>query len=158
MTQPDRHFLTAHPAHFLALGFGAGLARKGPGTWGTLVAFPVFLVLSWLPSPLYWALVGLAWLAGVWLCAVAGQALGAHDHGSIVWDEIAAFLWVLPFAGPAWWSYLLAFGLFRLFDIWKPFPIAWLDARVGGGFGVMLDDILAALYAIAVLVAVQAWL
>jgi phosphatidylglycerophosphatase A len=147
----------AHPAHFFALGFGAGLAGRAPGTWGTLVAFPIYYCLSFLSATAYWLLAGAALLAGVWFCAVAGRALGVHDHGSIVWDEVAAFLLVLPFAPPMWWGYILAFGLFRLFDIWKPFPIGWLDAHVDGGLGVMLDDVLAAGYALAVMLLVRAW-
>ncbi len=155
--QPDLHFLLARPAHFLALGFGAGLAGKAPGTWGTLAAFPVYFAMVLLPASVYWALAALFALAGVWICDVTGKALGVPDHGGIVWDEIAAFLLVLPFAPAIWWGYLLAFALFRCFDIWKPFPIGWLDANVKGGLGVMLDDLLAAGYAIVVLLGVTSW-
>jgi phosphatidylglycerophosphatase A len=84
--------------------------------------------------------------------------LGVHDHGGIVWDEVVAFLLVLPFADPSAWGYAIAFVLFRVFDIWKPFPIAWFDARIGGGFGVMLDDVLAAVYAVGVLYGLNLWL
>lgn len=156
--KPDLEFLRAHPAHFLAFGFGTGLSPKGPGTMGTLVAFPIFFAVQALPAELYWLLVICFLLAGIWLCERAGKALGVHDHGGIVWDEIAAFLIVLPFAPASWWGYLLAFGFFRLFDIWKPFPIAWLDARIHGGFGVMLDDVLAALYSVVCLLGVSLWL
>lgn len=152
---PDRRFLLAHPAHFLALGLGAGLASKAPGTVGTLVAFPLYFALA--AAPLYWLWVTLFLALGVWACARTGQALGEHDHGGMVWDEIAAFLLVLPFAPATWWGYALAFALFRLFDIWKPFPIGWLDARVRGGVGVMLDDVLAAGYTILCLVGVARW-
>jgi len=155
-TTPTFTFLLAHPAHFLALGFGAGLSPKAPGTIGTLVGFPLFWLLA--DSPLYWAWVGLFLVVGVWACEVTGRALGVHDHGGLVWDEVAAFLMVLPFAPPTWWGYALAFALFRLFDIWKPYPIGWLDARVPGGFGVMLDDVLAAVYVILVLLAVARWM
>ncbi len=153
---PDRRFLLAHPAHFLALGFGAGLAPTAPGTVGTLVAFPLYFALA--SAPLYWLWVALFLALGVWACARTGQALGEHDHGGMVWDEIAAFLLVLPFAPATWWGYALAFALFRLFDVWKPFPIGWLDARVRGGLGVMLDDVLAAGYAILCLLGVARWL
>lgn len=153
---PDRRFLLSHPAHFLALGFGAGLSPKAPGTVGTLVAFPLFWLL--LESPLYWVWVALFLVVGVWACGVAGRALGVHDHGGIVWDEVAAFLMVLPFAPPSLMGFALAFALFRLFDIWKPFPIGWLDARMKGGLGVMLDDVLAAGYSIACLMGVAAWM
>lgn len=157
-TNPDWRFLRAHPAHFLAFGFGAGLARKAPGTWGSLVAIPLyFLALSWGPV-MYWTVVALALVVGVWLCGRTGAALGVHDHGGIVWDEIAAMLLVLPYAPPTWWGYVLAFALFRLFDIWKPFPIAWCDARLSGGFGVMFDDVLAAGYAVLCLIGVRSWI
>lgn len=157
-TSPDRAFLFAHPAHFIALGFGAGLASRAPGTFGTLVALPLYALTAGLPAIAYWGLLLLGGLLGVWACDRTGRALGAPDHGGIVWDEIVAFLIVLPFAPAAWWGYLAAFALFRLFDIWKPFPIGWLDARVKGGFGVMLDDVLAAGYAIVCLMGVTAWM
>lgn len=157
-TSPDRAFLLAHPAHLIALGFGAGLASKAPGTFGTLVALPLYALTAGLPAIAYWGLLLLGGLLGVWACDRTGRALGVPDHGGIVWDEIVAFLIVLPFAPATWWGYLAAFVLFRLFDIWKPFPIGWLDARVKGGFGVMLDDVLAAGYAIVCLMGVTAWM
>ncbi len=157
-TSPDRAFLFAHPAHFIALGFGAGLVSKAPGTFGTLVALPLYALTAGLPAIAYWGLLLLGGLLGVWACDRTGRALGAPDHGGIVWDEIVAFLIVLPFAPATWWGDLAAFALFRLFDIWKPFPIGWLDARVKGGFGVMLDDVLAAGYAIVCLMGVTAWM
>jgi phosphatidylglycerophosphatase A len=149
--RPDWAFVIAHPAHLLAFGFGAGLSPKAPGTAGTLVAFPIFFLLLQLPAAWMWAVITLFLAIGPWACGRAGRALGVHDHGGIVWDEIAAFLLVLPFAPPSLFGWLLAFGLFRLFDIWKPFPIGWLDARVEGGLGVMLDDVVAAGYAIAII-------
>ena len=152
----DTRFLLSHPAHFLALGFGAGLSPWAPGTVGTLVGFPLFWLLA--GSPLYWAWIVLFLAVGVWACDVAGRALGVHDHGGLVWDEVAAFLMVLPFAPSTLLGYALAFALFRLFDIWKPFPIGWIDARVPGGFGVMLDDVLAAGYSILVLLGVARWM
>ncbi|MBI5330297.1 MAG: phosphatidylglycerophosphatase A [Betaproteobacteria bacterium] len=148
--------LLSHPAHFLSLGFGSGLAPKAPGTAGTLVAFPLYFLLQ--GSPLFWVWGAAFVLVGIWACGVTGRALGEHDHGSIVWDEIAAFLLVLPFAPPTLAGYALAFALFRLFDIWKPFPIGWLDARVHGGLGVMLDDLVAALYAVVVLLLAARWM
>jgi phosphatidylglycerophosphatase A len=161
MTTPrpalDWRFLRAHPAYFLAFGFGAGLARRAPGTWGSLVGLALYFPLAALTAPVYWLVVAGALIAGVWLCGKTGAALGVHDHGGIVWDEIVAMLMVLPFAPPAAWGYVLAFALFRLFDIWKPFPIAWCDARLPGGFGVMFDDVLAAGYAVLCLLGMSAW-
>lgn len=154
--QPDLPFLLAHPAHFLALGFGAGLSPRAPGTLGTLVAFPLYWLLS--ASTLYWAWMLLFLALGLWVCDVAGRHLGVADHGGIVWDEVAAFLLVLPFAPQTFPGFILAFALFRLFDIWKPFPIGWLDARVQGGLGVMLDDVLAAGYSIVCLLGVRSWM
>ena len=154
--KPDGAFLIAHPAHFLALGFGAGLSPRAPGTVGTLVGFPLFWLLA--ESPFYWAWVALFLGIGVWACGIAGRNLGVHDHGGLVWDEVAAFLMVLPFAPPSLAGSAVAFVLFRLFDIWKPFPIAWFDARVPGGLGVMLDDVLAAGYAILCLMGLNAWM
>jgi phosphatidylglycerophosphatase A len=157
-SRPDWEFLLQHPTHFLAFGLGAGLSPKAPGTLGTLVAFPIFFLLLNLSSPWMWACIAILLLIGPWICGQAGKALGVEDHGGIVWDEIAAFLLVLPFAPPSLFGYLLAFALFRLFDIWKPFPIGWLDRHVGGGLGVMLDDVLAAAYAVLCLLGVAVWL
>lgn len=155
---PDWRFVAAHPAHFLAFGFGAGLSPRAPGTVGSLVALPLYALLCLLPPAWFWAWVALALVAGVWVCDVTGRALGASDHGGIVWDEIAAMWLVLPFAPQSWWGWLLAFALFRLFDILKPWPIGWLDRKVRGGLGVMLDDGMAALYAILCLEGVKAWM
>jgi len=158
MKRADIGFVLAHPAHLLAFGFGTGLAPKAPGTWGTLVAFPIYLALAFLGSTYYWGVVVLFLVAGIWICDKTGKALGIHDFGGIVWDEIAAFLMVLPFAPQNWWGYLVAFALFRVFDIWKPFPIAWFDRRIGGGLGVMLDAVLAAAYAIIILYLLKPWI
>ncbi len=154
---PDRAFLFSHPAHLLALGLGVGLARRAPGTWGTLLAYPIYFPLASLAPQLYWPLILLGIVLGVWACERTGKALGVADHGSIVWDEIAAFLVVLPFAPPSPWGLALAFVLFRLFDIVKPFPIGWLDAHLRGGLGVMLDDLLAAAYSILCLWSIAQW-
>lgn len=156
ITSPDRAFLFAHPAHLLALGFGAGLAPRAPGTFGTLLGFPLAWALGALPPALAW--MGLAALSvgGIWICGRTGRALGVPDHGAIVWDEMVAFAMVLGVAPRSWPWLVAAFLLFRLFDIWKPFPIRQFDRTVKGGLGVMLDDLLAAGYAIAVLIATRA--
>jgi phosphatidylglycerophosphatase A len=154
---PDSRFLLRHPAHLLALGFGSGLARHAPGTFGTLIGFPVFAALMPLPAPVGLVVIGLLFLVGIPICRKTGVALGDADHGSIVWDEIVAMLLVLEFTPRNWVWWLIAFGLFRLFDIWKPAPIRQFDARLKGGLGVMFDDLLAAIYAIATLKILQ-WL
>ena len=156
-TSPDRHFLLSHPAHFLALGLGSGLAAKAPGTFGTLVAIPLFIALMAAPELVHFIVITLLVLVGIPICTRTGKALGVADSGNIVWDEIVAFMLVLEFTPLSWVWWLAAFLLFRLFDIWKPFPIRQFDARLKGGFGVMFDDLLAAIYTIASLKALQ-WL
>jgi len=156
-TSPDWRFLKAHPTHFLAFGFGSGLAPVAPGTFGTLAALPLFLLMLALPLPVYLALVAAMFLIGIKICDITGKALGIHAHSGIVWDEIVAMLLVLAFTPHTWPWMGAAFVLFRLFDIWKPFPIRQIDQTVHGGFGVMLDDLLAAIYAVAALKGLQ-WL
>ena len=145
------------PVHLLAFGFGSGLAPKAPGTFGTLAAIPFYLLLAMLPLWAYGLLVVIAAIAGVWICGESSRRLGVHDHGGIVWDEFVG-LWITLLAAPPGWLWLvLGFGLFRLFDIWKPWPIRIADRQVSGGFGIMLDDILAGVFALAVL-QMSAWL
>lgn len=135
-------------ARFLALGFGSGKAPFAPGTFGTLVAIPIYLLLREL-TPLLYALVVVAmFVLGVWVCQVTELDIGEHDHASIVWDEIVGYL-ITMFMAPVGWVWIVAgFLLFRLFDIWKPFPIRALERRIQGGLGNMLDDVLAAVYAL----------
>lgn len=147
-TSPNLKFLLAHPAHFIALGFGSGLAKKAPGTFGTLVGLPLFWQISQQPISTQLVIIALFFFVGIYFCSVAGKNLGVSDHGAIVWDEIVAMMLVLAFTPPNWMWRLFAFLLFRLFDIWKPFPIRQLDAKLKNGFGVMFDDLLAAIYAI----------
>jgi phosphatidylglycerophosphatase A len=156
-TLPNAQFLFKHPAHFLALGFGSGLAPKAPGTFGTIIGLPLFWALSFAPEPIQIITIILFFFIGIPICTIAGKAIGVSDHGSIVWDEIVAMMLILKFTPFTWYWWLVAFLLFRLFDIWKPFPIRQVDAKVKAGFGVMLDDLLAAVYAIAALKALQ-WL
>lgn len=152
ISQPDLKFILSHPAHLFAFGFGSGLSPRAPGTAGSLAAIPLFLALAhFLPLWPLLAVVGLSFLAGIWFCDVTGKALGVPDHGGMVWDEIVAMWLVLAFTPMSVFWFGAAFLLFRLFDIWKPFPIRYFDQHVKGGFGVMLDDLLAAGYALAVL-------
>ena len=152
-TAPSLHFMLRHPAHFVALGFGAGLSPVAPGTMGTLVAFPIAWILDRYGGDVAFALVvGLLLLVGTWAAQVTGRTLGSPDHGSIVVDEIAAFLIVLYFARGDPIAQAAAFVLFRLFDIVKPPPIRQFDQAFKNGFGVMLDDVLAAGYTLLVIV------
>ena len=152
---PDARFLVAHPAHFIALGFGAGLAPKAPGTFGTLLGWALFWVLAQAIPPFFVAFIAIPlFFLGVWACEVTGRHLGVQDHGAMVWDEVVAFLPLVAFAtvaAPSLLMQLVAFGLFRLFDIWKPFPIRYFEQRLKGGFGVMFDDLVAAAYAYAII-------
>ena len=143
--------MTAHPWGWLAYGFGSGLAPKAPGTCGTLAAIPIYLLLTALPLPLYGLVVGVFAVAGVYICGWAAEQLAVPDHPGIVWDEIVGFLltmWLVPFSWPA---LVLGCALFRVFDIVKPWPIGWVDRRVAGGLGIMLDDVIAAVFACVVL-------
>ena len=143
--------LLRNPLHLLSLGLGSGLSPFAPGTCGTLTAVPLYLLLAQLPLTYYLLAVLLAFIAGVYLCGHTSAALGVHDHGGIVWDEFVGF-WITMIALPATWQWILAgFVLFRLFDIVKPWPVKVADAKMKGGFGIMFDDLLAALYALAVL-------
>lgn len=145
---PDWKFLFSHPAHFLSLGFGTGLAKKAPGTFGTLVAFPLYFLIAEYDFYTELGIIAALLLLGIWLCDFTGKALGVSDHSSMVWDEIVAMMLVLTFTPHCYINYTVAFILFRIFDIWKPFPIRQCDAKIKGGFGVMFDDILAAVYTI----------
>jgi len=154
--RPTLRFAVAHPARWVAFGFGAGLSPWAPGTAGTLLAW----LAAWVAGPALampeaLAVIAVLFALGVWVCDITGRHLGIADHGSMVWDEIVAFLLVLAIvpATLAWQG--AAFLLFRLFDIAKPPPIRWLEGRFKGGWGVMADDLLAAGYALLVLAAVK---
>lgn len=150
--RPDARFAFGHPAHFIAFGFGAGLAPFAPGTAGTLLAIPLWWVLSAGYAPLtVLLLIAALFLAGVWACELTGRHLGVADHGAMVWDEVVAFLLVLAIVPASLGWQAAAFLLFRFFDIVKPSPIRQLERRYKGGFGVMLDDLLAAGYTLLVL-------
>lgn len=151
--KPTLKWLLQNPIRFLGFGFGSGLAPKAPGTFGTLPALPLAWILLFLGS----GKIGLIILSvvlffiGIWICNVTECDLGVHDYGGIVWDEIVAMLLILAFVPQTvlWW--LMAFLVFRFFDAVKPPPIKWFDQKVSGGFGVMLDDIIAAIMSIMVL-------
>lgn len=156
LIKPSWRFLFSHPAHLLSFGFGSGLARKAPGTFGTLVAFPMYwYVAPRLSDQMFILMLVAAFFIGVWACDKTGKALGVPDYGGMVWDEIVAFMLVLFFTPPGWeWS-VLAFVLFRFFDIVKPPPIRHFDSNWHGGLGVMFDDLLAAGYALLCLALVR---
>ena len=135
------------PSAFLAFGGGSGLAPVAPGTFGTAAALLPFLLLIQLPPLWYVLAVVAAFFYGITICEITSNKLGVHDHGGIVWDEFVG-LWIALFLVPLNWYWIAAgFLLFRLFDILKPYPIHWLDKKVHGGLGIMLDDVVAGLYA-----------
>ena len=148
--------LLRDPVHFFALGFGAGLAPRAPGTAGTLVGVLLDPLLRLLGLELRIGVVVLMFVVGVWLCGESARRLGEHDHGGIVWDEIVGYL-ALMLVLPAGWPWAVAgFVVFRFFDILKPWPIRQLDHGVGGGFGIMLDDIVASVWGALVLLGIMA--
>jgi phosphatidylglycerophosphatase A len=150
--RPDLRFLLAHPSHFIALGFGSGLAPKAPGTVGTLLGWLLFPALSWsLSDGMLLGLLVIFFIGGVLAAGRAGRALGVPDHGAIVWDEMVAIWLVLVFAPPTLLWQAVAVALFRFFDIVKPPPVRNVEAALKGGFGVMADDIVAAAYALLVM-------
>jgi len=145
-------------AGFFAFGFGSGLSPFAPGTFGTLASIPLYLVLTQLSWPMYAWLVFIAFVVGVKLCDVTGGRLGVHDYGGIVWDEFVGF-WITMFLIPfSWQNVVIGFFVFRFFDIIKPYPIGWLDKKVSGGFGVMIDDVLAGVYAMLVMLLVAKYI
>lgn len=152
---PDARFLVAHPAHFIALGFGIGLIRWAPGTFATAATLPLYWALAAFLPPLAIAFLAIPlFFLGIWACGVTGRKLGVADHGGMVWDEIVAFLPLAAIASAHWMLQVVAFVLFRIFDIWKPYPIRELERRIKGGFGVMVDDVVAAAYAYLVFILV----
>ena len=154
-TKPDVVALLRRPDALLAFGLGAGLAPVAPGTVGTLAAMPVAVALSALALWVQVAVVDVALLLGVWVCGRTQRWLSVPDHPGIVWDECVG-LWVACLALPTGWAWwLAALLLFRWFDICKPGPIGWLDRRLKGGWGIMLDDVAAGVLALAVLQAVS---
>ena len=137
----------ADPVCFVAFGFGSGLAPIAPGTFGTLAAVPLYLLASSLEKPIYLGLTLLLFLVGVWICGRCEQALGIEDHSGIVWDEIVGFFIAMTGVPVSLAAVASGFALFRLFDVFKPWPIGFLDRRIHGGLGIMLDDAFAGAYA-----------
>ena len=136
-----------NPVHLLAFGFGSGLSPKAPGTAGTVGAMLIYLALPAMTPLLYALLILLSFVLGIWLCGKTATALGVHDHGGIVWDEFVGY-WITMFMAPSglFWA-VLGFVLFRILDIFKPWPIKWADKQLKGGLGIMLDDVLAGIMA-----------
>lgn len=142
------NFNPRSPVHWLAVGFGSGLSPKAPGTFGTLAAIPLYLLASNLTFSAYAVLTLLGLGTGIWICGKAAKDAGVHDHPAIVWDEIVGFFITMLFAPTHWFTITLGFIFFRIFDILKPWPIRWIDQRVHGGFGIMLDDVIAGIFAL----------
>jgi len=139
--------LLRNPVQFLAFGFGSGLSPWGPGTAGTLVAVPLYLLVAHWSLAQYTGFIVLTALLGVWICGVASRQLQVHDHPGIVWDEFVGY-WITMWAVPVDWVWIVAgFVVFRVYDIVKPWPVSVLDRKVGGGFGIMIDDVLAGVMA-----------
>lgn len=152
LSAAQRRALLSHPAGWIATALGAGLSPRAPGTAGSLAALlPWWFLLRGLPLGWYVAVLAAGFLLGVWACEVSDRRLGMHDQGALVWDEVIG-MWITLVAAPApWWWMLVGFALFRLFDIWKPWPVRWADRHVHGGLGVMLDDVIAGICALIVL-------
>ncbi|MDO9424829.1 MAG: phosphatidylglycerophosphatase A [Methylobacter sp.] len=149
--------ILSDPILFLAFGFGSGLAKKAPGTMGTLAAIPVYWLFAQSNLFIYSLLTLIVTIVGIPICDSAAKKLDEHDFGGIVWDEIAGYLitmWLVPFS---WQAVILGFILFRFFDILKPWPIKWVDRQVQGGLGIMLDDVLAGIFAGALLLGASAY-
>ena len=157
--RPKASVIFGSAVHLLAFGFGTGLMSKGPGTAGTLVGIPLFVAMMHLSLPLFAGLVVVLSVFGCWLCGESARRLGVHDYGGIVFDEIVGYVIAAAPLLPVFAlnrhglvpGLIAAFLLFRIFDIWKPWPISWLDARLHGGVGIMVDDLVAGVFAALVL-------
>lgn len=140
-----------NPKHFIAFGFGSGASPVMPGTMGTVVGIFFFITMADATFWNYLSILLVFFAVGVWLCGSTASDLKVHDHPGIVWDEIVGYL-ITMIGLPLSWPWILAgFIAFRLFDIFKPWPIKWIDEKVQGGWGIMLDDVLAGIYALIIL-------
>jgi phosphatidylglycerophosphatase A len=158
LTHEQRRALLATPAGWLACGFGSGLAPVAQGTFGSLAAILPWLLLRQYSLSLNLTVIVIGFAVGVWACDIAGRALRVDDHRSLVWDEfIGQWIALLPALLAPWWAIVLGFALFRLFDVWKPWPIRCLDRHLKGGLGVMADDVIAGIFAAVVLKLVLIW-
>ncbi|QBY03379.1 phosphatidylglycerophosphatase A [Thalassotalea sp. HSM 43] len=144
-------FNLSNPVHFLALGFGTGLAPKAPGTFGTLAALPFIFILAQFSLPVYIVATIIMSVVGIWICGKASADAKVHDHGAIVWDEVAGYTITMIAIPLNWQTLLVGFIIFRIFDILKPWPISIADKKVHGGFGIMLDDIIAGVLSLALM-------
>jgi len=143
------------PVHFLAFGFGAGLSPVAPGTAGTVVAVPLVVAVMQFGPLVHSVFACIAILVGIYICGASARRLQVHDHGGIVWDEICGYTVTMLAAPPRWYWLLAGFVLFRFFDIVKPSPIREADHSLSGGLGIMLDDVIAGLFAAAILYAIR---
>jgi len=148
MTNNIKLIVLRNPIHIFSFGFGAGLSPIAPGTFGTLVAMPIYLVLTLFSTIVYVLTVTFMFFLGCWASKQTADALGMHDHPGIVIDEIVGYLATMLFVPVTWYWMIFGFLLFRLFDIWKPWPINKVDWQMQGGVGIMLDDLLAAIYSL----------
>jgi phosphatidylglycerophosphatase A len=139
------------PVVLIAVGFGSGLAPKAPGTAGTLVAIPLYLLIRPMPLLSYLLITTCLFITGIWICTYAAEKLGVHDHPSIVFDEVVGYLITMIAAPEGWPAIIAGFILFRLLDAIKPWPISWLDRNMSGGLGIMVDDVAAGIVALAIL-------
>ena len=144
----DPKQILTHPIHLLAFGFGSGLSPLGPGTAGTLATIPLYLLMSHLDLMTYGLILCALTLVSIYIAGRSAEMLGVHDHSGIVIDEVCGYLLTMMFAPAGWQWVLLGFILFRLFDIFKPWPIRNMDRGIGGGFGIVVDDLMAAVYAL----------
>ena len=151
LPEGSRRALMKHPLGWVAAGFGAGFSPKAPGTVGSAVALlPWWLWLQHQPWPLYVGVLVATFALGCWAADWVISRTGVDDPGVVVWDEYVG-MWIALFFAPAGWEWMLAaFAAFRVFDIWKPWPVRWADRELHGGFGAMLDDALAGVYALGV--------
>jgi phosphatidylglycerophosphatase A len=156
--QPNVGFIFSHPVHLLAFGLGTGLSPVFPGTIGTLLGIPLYLVIQHLPLWAYLCITAILFICGVWICQYTTRALGAHDYEGIVWDELVGYLVTMCMAPQGWAWMVVGFVVFRFFDILKPWPVSWADRHIKGGAGIMIDDVIAALYGYLVIQIAALWI